>query len=166
MIVIAMLVVAAAAMLIEWRVSQRHEQVLLARGAVTPPDRVYPMMRVAYPAVFIVMAVEGLLRSGVSRPLLVTGVLVFAISKAIKTWAIWSLGERWTFRVHLLPGLPLVARGPYRLLRHPNYVAVVGELIGFGLSVGAWVSGPLSLLLFGWMLRLRIQSEERALGLS
>ncbi len=62
------------------------------------------------------------------------------------------------------PGAPLVAAGPYRWLRHPNYLAVAGEIAGAALLVGAFVSGALVLVGFGWLMRRRIAVEERALG--
>ena len=74
-----------------------------------------------------------------------------------------SLGTRWTFRVLIVPDAPLVSTGPYAVLRHPNYVAVVGELLSMALLVGAVVSGPIAVLLFGLLLRQRIRLEDRAL---
>ena len=60
----------------------------------------------------------------------------------------------------------MVARGPYRYLRHPNYVGVVGEIVGVGLVAQAIVSGPLAVLAFGVLLARRLAVEERALGLA
>ena len=74
-----------------------------------------------------------------------------------------SLGVRWTFRVLILPGAPLVTHGPYAIWRHPNYVAVVGEFLAMALMTGARVSGPLTTLFFGWLMWRRIQVEDRAL---
>jgi methyltransferase len=85
------------------------------------------------------------------------------MAKALKAWAIQALGVRWTFRVLVLPGVPLVTRGPYALMRHPNYVAVVGELVGAALMFGSPVTGPVGLIAFGSLLRRRIAVEERAL---
>lgn len=151
-------------MLGEFSVSTRNERLLRARGAVEPPDAVYSTMRWAYPAVFVAMAAEGMLFGPVPRPVLVAGIAVFAIAKVVKFWAITTLGERWTYKVLVLPGVPLVTGGPYRFVRHPNYVGVVGELVGMALITGARVTGPLGLILFSWLLMRRIQAEERALG--
>ena len=71
--------------------------------------------------------------------------------------------DRWTYKVLVLPGVPLVTGGPYRFVKHPNYVGVIGELIGMALMTGARVSGPLGLFFFSWLLIRRIQAEERAL---
>ncbi len=85
------------------------------------------------------------------------------VAKALKWWAMTSLGVRWTFRVLIVPGAPLVTHGPYAILRHPNYLAVVGELLAMSLMTGARVSGPLTIVFFGWLMWRRIQVEDRAL---
>jgi methyltransferase len=163
MIVVAALLVVLLFMLGELRVSTRNERLLRARGAIEPPDAVYSTMRWAYPAVFIAMAIEGMLFDSVPRSVLAAGIAIFAIAKVVKFWAITTLGERWTYKVLVLPGVPLVTSGPYRFVRHPNYVGVVGELVGMALITGARVTGPLGLILFSWLLMRRIQAEDRAL---
>jgi methyltransferase len=120
-------------------------------------------MRWAYPAVFVAMAVEGVLSAPPPPALVVAGAAVFTASKLLKFWAIATLGERWTYRVLVLPGVPLVASGPYRFIRHPNYVGVVGELIGMALVTEARFAGPAGVLFFSWLLSRRIQAEDRAL---
>ena len=150
-------------MLVELMVSTRNERLLRARGAVEPPDPGYPTMRWAYPAVFVAMAAEGALSGTVPRSVVMTGIGVFAIAKFIKIWAISTLGERWTYKVLVLPGAPLIAEGPYRFVRHPNYVGVIGELVGMALIVGARVTGPLGLVFFSWLLMRRIRAEDQAL---
>lgn len=145
-----------------WR-SRRNERILRSRGAIEPMDAVFATMRLAYPGVFVAMALEGALFGPEPGLTTVAGALVFFVSKALKFWAIASLGWRWSYRVLVVPGAPLVTSGPYALMRHPNYVGVVGELIGMALLVGARVTGPLGVLYFGWLLRRRVQAEERAL---
>lgn len=152
-------------MLVELGVSRRNERHLKTLGAVEPRDPVYVTMRWAYPVVFLAMAAEGALVGQMPRSMVLTGAAVFGLSKLLKYWAIRSLGYRWTYRVFVLPNQPLVTRGPYRLLRHPNYVAVLGELVAMALVTGARVMGPVGLLFFGALLVLRIRAEERALRL-
>jgi methyltransferase len=166
MTAIVALVVALALMLLELQVSTRNEAILRARGAIAAPDPVYRSMRWAYPAMFVMMAIEGWMSGPASASVLAAGLAIFGLGKVLKTWAIRSLGTRWTYRVFVLPGHPLVARGPYRWLRHPNYLAVIGELLGFALVVAARWSGIVAVLFFGELLRRRIRSEEAALGLS
>jgi methyltransferase len=160
------LILVFAVMLAEARRASSNERTQRARGGVEPPDDVYKMMRVAYPAAFLAMIAEGFLRGGASAPVVTAGVILFVAAKALKWWAILSLGPFWTFRVIVVPGASLVTRGPYRYLRHPNYVAVVGELIAAALMTGALVTGSLATIGFGLLMLKRIAVEERALGLS
>jgi methyltransferase len=151
-------------MLVEARRAAANERRQLARGGAEPADDVFPVMRVAYPAAFALMIAEGALRGGPSRLGFDVGLAAFAIGKAVKWWAILALGTFWTFRVIVVPGTPLVNSGPYRFIRHPNYVGVVLELAGAALMAGAAVSGPLAIVLFGMLLKRRISVEGRALA--
>ncbi len=144
--------------------SAHNERVLRSRGAIEPPGDVIAVMTWAYPLCFVTMALEGTLIGPASPTALAAGLATFGLAKALKVWAISTLGMRWTFRVLVLPGAPLVGRGPYAWLRHPNYLAVLGELAGMALIVWAPGSGLLALLGFGALLRRRIAVEDRALG--
>ncbi len=86
-------------------------------------------------------------------------------SQGLRWWCITSLGHRWNTRVVVVPGLPLVTRGPYRWFRHPNYVAVVVEGLALPLVHTAWVTAlAFTVLNAVLLLRYRIPSEERALA--
>lgn len=152
-------------MIVEARLAAAHDRGLRAAGAHEPADDVYAVMQIVYPSCFLGMAFEGWRRQVSVDDIFATGAAVFIAAKALKYWAIASLGERWTFRVLVPPGSSRIATGPYRWLRHPNYVAVVAELAGFALMAHAWMAGALSLAGFMLLLRRRIAIEERALGL-
>jgi methyltransferase len=164
LIPVAALTLVIVMMLGELQVSRRHERILRAQGAVEPPDPVYATMKWAYPAVFVAMAVEGALVGIVPGWIRVLGIVFFAAGKLVKYWAIATLGVRWTYRVLVLPGAPLVGSGPYRLMRHPNYVGVLGELVGMLFVAGAFMTGPLGTVFFCWLLWRRVETENRALG--
>jgi methyltransferase len=151
-------------MLVETARSRRHERTLRQRGAVEPSDDIYPLMQVAYPGLFAAILIEGGRRGATWSGGGAVGLAVFGVAKLLKYAAIAALGDRWTFRVLVLPGKPLVTRGPYRWLRHPNYVAVIGELLGAALLASAPVTGVLAITLFGFLIWRRIAVEERALG--
>jgi methyltransferase len=164
--IVTMIIVGAivyVAMSIEAARAARNEAVQRARGGTEPAGDVYAIMRLVYPSAFAAMLIEGAVRGGAPRPWVVSGALVFAAAKALKWWAISTLGDCWTFRVIVVPGTPLVMLGPYRWLRHPNYVGVAGELIGVALMTGAAVTGPLATILFGVLMLKRIAIEQRAL---
>lgn len=157
-------------LLAETRVSRANERRLRERGAVAPEGDVYRVMAVLYPAAFLAMVAEGVWRtaSEATAPTtgpnwLVSGVLLFLASKALKYWAIRTLGERWTFRVFIVPDLPLVTNGPYRYVAHPNYIAVVGELVSTAMMCGAPVAGVASVVLFGAVLWMRVRFESGVL---
>jgi methyltransferase len=159
-------------MLAETRVSMKNEAALRALGAVAPPGDVYLILSIVYPAAFVVMGMEGLWRASHLVPMVAptaapswfaAGVLLMVASKGLKYWAIAHLGQRWTFKVLVLPGAPLVRTGPYRYVNHPNYIAVFGELAATALMMTAWISGPLMTLAFALTLRARLAVEVRAL---
>jgi len=152
-------------MLGEWWVSTGNERELRAQGAVEPAGDVYALMQVIYPASFIAIIVEGARRDPYLDVLVAAGFTIFIGAKALKYWAIATLGVRWTFRVLVPPASTVVTGGPYRVMRHPNYVAVTGELLGAALVAHAVVAGPLAIAVFGLLILLRIRIEERALGL-
>ncbi len=163
---IAVLTVAAALLMMggELVLSLFNEQQLRAKGAIEPPDDVIAIMRWAYPVSFVAMAVEGAMVGPSSSATLLGGLVLFGLAKALKIWAIASLGPRWSYRVLILPGVPLVTSGPYRYLPHPNYLAVVGELVSVALIVAAPITGLLATFGFGLLMRARIRVEDRALG--
>jgi methyltransferase len=151
-------------MLAELWLSRSNERALRAQGAFEPPDDVYRTMAWAYPASFLAMGLEGAIVGPAPDVLFMLGAALFVVAKAIKYWAIASLGPRWTFRVLVPPRAHLVTRGPYAWLRHPNYVGVIGELVGVALLACAPVTGLIATAGFAHLLRHRIATEDRALG--
>jgi methyltransferase len=109
------------------------------------------------------MLAEGAVRGAPPAAAIGAGLAVFVLAKGLKWWAIVSLGPAWTFRVVIVPGAPLVTSGPYRWMRHPNYIAIVGELMSVAVLTGAVVAGPLVTLAFGALVAKRIAVETRAL---
>jgi len=154
----------AVCLAVEAVVSRRHERELRRRGAVEPHDDPHRWMRIVYPAGFAAMIAEGFVRGSSDLPVWSVGLAVFLAAKGLKTWAILALGPLWSFRVLILPAHPTVTSGPYRFMRHPNYVAVVGELVGTAALFDAWIAGPIVLVAFGGLLRRRIAVEDRALS--
>ena len=156
-------------LLAETRVSMLHEQQLRKAGAVRPEGDPYLALALLYPAAFAAMIAEGLWRASQSSGVqdgpnwFASGVIMFAAGKALKYWAIGSLGTLWTFKVFIVPGRPLVATGPYRYLAHPNYVGLVGELVGAAMMCGAPISGVIGTLAFGAALWQRVRFESDVL---
>jgi methyltransferase len=155
----ALLIMAGEAIL-----SSFNEKLLRARGAVEPEGDVIGVMRWAYPGAFIVIGIEGALTGPSPRDVLMGGLALFGLAKALKVWAISSLGSKWSYRVLVVPGDPLVTSGPYRFLSHPNYIAVFGEIVSVAAIVWAPLTGILAAIGFGRLMIARIRIEDRALG--
>ncbi|MDR3527921.1 MAG: isoprenylcysteine carboxylmethyltransferase family protein, partial [Rhizomicrobium sp.] len=131
---------------------------LLKRGAVEFAAGHYPLI-VALHAVWLI----GLWLIAWDRPLQWGWLALFAVLQLLRVWVLATLGERWTTRIIVLPGVPLVKKGPYRFLSHPNYAVVVGEIAVLPLVFGLpWYAVAFSLM-NAMILFLRISAESAAL---
>src|SRR4029453_11585508 len=118
----------AAGRLLELRLAERNRRAVLARGGVEAGAALYPWMVTIHVLFLIAAPLEVVLLDRPFRPALAAAMLLlFAIAVALRYAAIRTLGWRWTTRVLVVPGLQPVVAGPYRYIRHPNYVAVVLE---------------------------------------
>lgn len=158
-ILAALLIMAGEALL-----SSFNERQLRARGAIEPEGDVIALMRLAYPGAFIAMGIEGALTGPAPANILMIGLALFGLAKALKVWAISSLGSKWSYRVLVVPGDPLVTTGPYRFISHPNYLAVMGEILSIAAIVWAPITGALAAIGFGALMIARIRVEDNALG--
>jgi methyltransferase len=165
MLPLFLLALAFLPMMFEAGLAARHDRALRSAGAHEPPDDVFPWMQVAYPAAFLGMALEAWIRCVRADAIFVTGLVLFAAAKWIKYWAIATLGPRWTFRVLVPPASSRITTGPYRFMRHPNYLGVMGELLGMAVVAHAPLAGGAFVIIFGVLIAARIRVEERALGL-
>jgi methyltransferase len=159
------LVAAAAVIAILERVhARRNEVLLLSKGAEEVAPWVFRLMAPVYSLVFPAAIAEHLLMARHPPvPLAASMVLLFFLAKGLKIWAILSLKDLWTMRV--IPPRPLrvVIGGPYRHLRHPNYVAVILEVTTLPLAGGAIITAAAGGVLFFALLWARVRTEEAAL---
>jgi methyltransferase len=149
--------------LLELRLSRRHERTLRGRGAVEWGRGHYPWMVGLHLLWLLSTLVEGILRGSVLPAYWPIPLALFLLVQPLRYWAIFSLGENWNTRILVVPGAKLVARGPYRYLRHPNYVVVFVEIATFPLIFGAWVTALVFSILNAVLLFVRIKTENRAL---
>ena len=144
--------------------ARRNERELRRRGAVEFGAEHYPIMVILHGLWLVASPAEVWL---LDRPFAIGlgsfMLLMVGVSQAIRYWVIGTLGRRWTTRVWVLPREPLVASGPFRWLRHPNYLAVAIEIIALPLVHGAWLTAALCGLANLVLLRTRIRVEEAAL---
>jgi methyltransferase len=139
--------------------SNRNTRRLLARGAHETGASHYPLIVAVH---VLWLAVLWWLAPG--RPIDGFWLAMFVLLELARIWVVTSLGSRWTTRIIILPDEPLVRRGPYRLVDHPNYLVVVGEIAVLPLVFGLWQVALIFSLLNAAILTVRIRHENRALG--
>ena len=98
------------------------------------------------------------------RPIDLVLLVLFGLVELGRIWVLRTLGPRWTTRIMVVPGETLVARGPFRFLRHPNYVVVAAEIALLPLVFGLWQVALVFTILNAVMLMVRIRAENAALG--
>lgn len=157
------LLLVVAQRLLELRLARRNLAWALTRGAREYGRRHYPLFFLLHIGWMLGWSFEGLARGGLS-PAWGFWLTVFILAQALRYWAIASLGPYWNTRILVVPGAKRITSGPYRFLRHPNYLAVGLELLALPLVFGAWVSALIATVLnAGLLLGIRIPAEERAL---
>lgn len=161
---LVLIAILAIERLVELAVSRRHQRRLAARGAYEVGRGHYPVMVALHTGLLLAAPAEVLAFDRPFLPWLGVPMLALVVATTLMRWWVISLlGDRWTIRVWVLPGAPLVTGGPYRWLRHPNYLGVAVEVFALPLVHTAWWTA----LVFGlanlWLLAHRIRVEDRAL---
>jgi methyltransferase len=161
----ALVVLVALERVVELAVSRRNAAWSLARGGRESGQRHYLVMVVVHSGLLVGMLVEAWVRRPAVPLALAAGMLALVIaSQALRWWCVATLGPRWNTRVIVVPGLPLVRSGPYRLLRHPNYVAVVVEGAALPLVHAAWMTALAFTVANAAVLAVRLRVEDAALA--
>ncbi|APU15668.1 MULTISPECIES: isoprenylcysteine carboxyl methyltransferase family protein [Actinoalloteichus] len=151
--------------LAELVVAQRNGRRSLARGAVESGRGHYPVMVVLHTGLLVACLAEAVLLDRPFIPALGVPMLALVVlAQALRWWCIVSLGDAWNTRVLVVPGAEPVRSGPYRFLRHPNYVAVVVEIIALPLVHSAWLTALTFTVANAALLTVRIRCEDRALA--
>ena len=148
--------------LVELVVAKRNAAWSLARGGREFAAGHYPVMVVLHTSLLLGALVESFFRPflpALGWPMLA----LVLLAQALRWWCITTLGPRWNTKIIVVPGLPLVTGGPYRWLRHPNYVAVVVEGFALPLVHTAWITAVLFTLANAALMRVRIGAENSAL---
>ena len=151
--------------LAELVVSVRNASWSRERGGVESGRGHYPFMVVLHTGLLVGALVEAWVRRpDVPAWLAWSMTLLVLASQALRWWCIATLGRRWNTRVIVVPGMPAVGGGPYRWLRHPNYLAVVVEGAALPLVHAGWVTALVFTVLNAGLLAIRIRVEEQALA--
>ncbi|SDR93306.1 alkylresorcinol O-methyltransferase [Microlunatus soli] len=148
-------------------VAGRNRRWSLARGGVESGSRHYPVVVALQVGLLVGGPVEvWLRRPPVLLPFALVMFILVLAAQALRWWCIGTLGRQWNTRIIVVPGLGLVRRGPYRWLRHPNYVAVVVEGIALPLTGAARITAIAFTLTNLGFLWVRIRAEQRALAMA
>ncbi len=146
-------------------VSARHAAGLLRRGGTEYGFGHFPVMIALHVGLIAGCVLEPLLGNRAFIPALGWPMLVVTLlANGLRWWCIATLGPRWTARVIVVPGEPLVRSGPYRWFAHPNYAAVIIEGFALPLTGSAWITAVSFTVLNAWLLTVRIRCETRALA--
>ena len=156
---IALLAFVTLQRVVELPLAQANTKRLLAAGGHEVGAGHYPLIVALHAAWLITL---WWLAPG--RPIDIPFLLLFLLIEAGRVWVLRTLGPRWTTRIIIVPGEALVASGPYRFVRHPNYLVVIGEIAVLPLVFGLWDIAILFSLLNAAILTVRIRAENRALG--
>lgn len=148
----------------ELLLSDRNARAALVRGGVEHGQGHYPAMVLLHTAFLFSCALEALLLPAPPPPVAWLAAAGVAAAQALRWWCVATLGDRWNTRIIVLPDAAPVTGGPYRWLRHPNYLAVALEMAALPLAWGSWRTALLFSLGNAAILRVRIRAEERALG--
>lgn len=155
---IVILALVTAQRLGELILARRNTARLVAQGGIEHGAAHYPLIVVLHAA-----WLAGLWLLAWDRPVHWQWLAAYLFLQALRTWTLCSLGSRWTTRIIVVPGETLVRRGPYRLLAHPNYIVVVGEIAVLPLVFGLWAYALAFSLANAAVLAIRIRAEEQAL---
>ena len=151
--------------LAELVVSVRNAAWSKERGGIETGLGHYPFMVVLHTGLLVGALVEAWVRRPDVPSVLAWSMLALVVlSQALRWWCIGTLGRRWNTRVIVVPGLAPVRSGPYRLLSHPNYVAVVVEGFALPLVHAGWITAVVFTVLNAGLLAVRIRAEDTALA--
>lgn len=165
MIYFGLLVVISFERLAELVVSQRHAALSLRTGGTESGQGHFPAMVALHFALLAGCWVEPIALHRAFIPAVGWPMLALVIgANALRWWCIATLGPRWSARVIVVPGLPLIKTGPYRYFSHPNYVAVVVEGAALPLTGSAWITACTFTVLNLALLTVRVRCETRALA--
>lgn len=155
-----LLAAVVAARLLELLYARRNTARLLAQGGQEVGAAHYPLI-VALHTAWLLSLAWFIPPETAAEPLML---FLFLLTQGLRIWVLVSLGRYWTTRIITLPGVPLVRRGPYRYLRHPNYLVVALELALLPLCFGAWELAVIFSLLNAAVLSWRIRTENAVLA--
>ena len=162
---IGLVLVVAVQRILELRLSKNNTKRLLDQGAVEVGSGHYPAMATLHTVWLFACIGEAMWRNQTPpMPLVVVGLTMLVIGQILRLVAIKTLGPRWTTRIIVVPHARVVNDGIFRFIRHPNYLGVVLEIAALPLIFGGWMTASIFTVANGWLLLVRIKTEEQELS--
>lgn len=149
--------------LLELVIAKRNEKNMRAQGAYEVGASHYPLMILLHVSFFISLLIEVNIFNLTPSPLFLLFLVMFLCVQGLRIWCLTSLGSFWNTKIIVLPGAHVVTKGPYKYLRHPNYLVVSMEIALLPLMFEAYFTAICFTILNAIMLSIRIPTEERAL---
>lgn len=149
--------------IVELAVAKRNERWMRSQGAFEAGAEHYPVMVMMHVAFFVSLIMEVTLLDRPLSSIWYILLLIFLMAQVMRIWCLTSLGKYWNTKILVVPGSDVIRQGPYKWLRHPNYVIVSIEILVLPLLFGAYFTAFVYSLLNIWMLSVRIPTEEKAL---
>ena len=148
----------------ELRVSRRHQQQMVSRGAAKVDEPRFRWMVLLHTGVLLGAACEVVFLHRPFIPnLAAVCFLIFLAANAVRWWVIRTLGEHWNVQVMNSTGLGVITSGPFRYVRHPNYAAVFAEMLVLPLIHTAWITALVGSTVHIFVLSQRLATEEKVL---
>ncbi len=144
-------------------IAKGNEKRMKAEGAYEVGARHYPAIVLLHTAFFISLIFEVLIGITPLSPIFGILLTIFILTQLFRIWCLSSLGKYWNTKIIILPGADVVMKGPYKFIRHPNYVIVAIEILVLPLMFSAYFTAIVFTLLNAWMMSVRIPQEEKAL---
>lgn len=148
----------------ELAIAKRNEKIVRAKGAIEFDSKGYKVLVAMHVAFFISLVLEKVFLERGLNSLWIFFVTLFVLAQFLRYWAISSLGVYWNTRVLVIPNSKLVCSGPYKYLRHPNYIAVITEIAVIPLIFSCYITAGVFSAINLILLRRRVKIEEEALN--
>ncbi|WP_164668800.1 isoprenylcysteine carboxyl methyltransferase family protein [Virgibacillus doumboii] len=149
--------------LAELYIAKRNEVWMKSKGGIEKGEKHYKLFILLHCLFFTSMILEATLYDHSYAGLNYFLLSIFVLSQIGRIWCIQTLGKFWNTKVIVLPGVALIKKGPYKYVKHPNYIIVAAELFVIPFLIGAPITGMIFPVLHLLLLKIRIPSEEKAL---
>jgi methyltransferase len=149
--------------LVELAIASNNTKYAYSLGGYEIGHEHYPFLVILHICFFVSLVIETLIRGNLYLRPITLYFIAFIIAQTLRIWCILSLGRRWNTRILVIPGSKPVTSGPYRFIRHPNYLVVITEIVSLPLSFGAPVTAAVFSILNLTVLKHRVRVEEEGL---